>query len=90
IIIGNRLLIVIWRVSDPALIENRLPDLIRWGKEERDNLGLNRTRIVIGTEKGDRIKALTERLFGAIGAKDERIHLHVVDIASLPDEIEMT
>jgi hypothetical protein len=85
IIIGNRLLILIWKAEDPTRIQDLLPSMIRIGKEERDRLGLNRCRIVIATGDVKRLKSHAERIFRAVEPRDEKLHLHIVCTATLRD-----
>jgi hypothetical protein len=75
--IGNKLLIYVVEINNRDSIKKLLPFLVSTGKKERDNLGFNRFRLVLVTEKLNEIKETAERAFKTI-PKDEKIHLHVV------------
>jgi hypothetical protein len=81
--IGNRLLIYVMESNNPDSIKNVLPFLVNTGKTERDNLKLNRFRLVLVTDKLDEIKATAESMFNTIN-KDDKVHLHVVDRNKVP------
>jgi hypothetical protein len=69
--------------NNPDSIKNVLPFLVNTGKTERDNLKLNRFRLVLVTDKLDEIKATAESMFNTIN-KDDKVHLHVVDRNKVP------
>jgi hypothetical protein len=75
--IGNRLLIYVVEVNNPASIKNTLPFLVNTGKAERDNSKFNRFRLVLVTDKLNEIKEVAESMFNTIN-KDEKVHLHIV------------
>ncbi|NVM20313.1 MAG: hypothetical protein HWN68_00850 [Desulfobacterales bacterium] len=86
ITLGGRLLIYIWKTNDPSLVEAELPAMLAAGKNERDRRGLNRFRAVIATDDVDRIGSIAKQLFRDLSDKDEKVHLHVVnmhDVANL-------
>ena len=81
--IGNRLLIYVVEVNNSGPIKNVLPFLVSTGKTERDNLKFNRFRLVLVTDKVNKIKEIAESLFNTIN-KDEKVYLHVVAKADIP------
>lgn len=81
--IGNRLLIYVIEVNNQSSIKNILPLLVSKGKNERDNLGFNRFRLVLVTDKLNEIKETAETIFKTI-LKDEKVHLHVVSKNKVP------
>jgi hypothetical protein len=78
ITVGGRLLVYIWVVRDPALLETGFLSLVAAGKEERDRRGLNRIRVVLATGDLDSVRSAAEALFNGFEAKDEKVHLHIV------------
>lgn len=85
ITLGVRLLIYIWETNDPSLIEAKLRAMLVSGKNERDRRGLNRFRAVIATDDVDRISSTAQRLFRDLSDKDEKVHLHVVEMHDVAD-----
>lgn len=85
IILGNRLLLFLWKTDDPADIMANTERLLLSGKLERDRRGLNRFRLVIATDEVETIKPKSDQLFKTIHSQmDEKIHLHVVHKKNLP------
>jgi hypothetical protein len=85
IILGNRLLLFLWKTDDPADIATDTVKLLQSGKLERDRRSLNRFRLVIATDHVEKIKPKADHLFKAIHSQmDEKIHLHVVHKKNLP------
>jgi len=83
LVIGDRLLIHVVTASErPELLG--LEELAIAGRDERDHLGLNRFRLVIGmpTAASD-TSSLEQRFRRALGV-DDRAHLHVLAAAPLP------
>jgi hypothetical protein len=80
--IGGRLLIHL--VEDAGLADpDRLAGLVRAGRQERDQRGMNRFRLVIAT---DDPAALGERLdaeLRGLPEVDDRTHLHLVERSAL-------
>jgi hypothetical protein len=76
--IGNRLLIYVVEMNNPDLLKSILETLIPFGVNERDEKGFNRFRLVIATDKPDKIKDEAEKKFRALKIKDEKVHLHIV------------
>jgi hypothetical protein len=86
ITVGGRLLIYIWHIDDPSLMEAEFSTVFAFGKDERDRRGLNRFRAVLSADNVEAIRAIAEPLFQALVDKDEKIHLHVVateDVAAV-------
>jgi hypothetical protein len=77
--------IYIWETNDPSLIEAKLRAMLVSGKNERDRRGLNRFRAVIATDDVDRISSTAQRLFRDLSDKDEKVHLHVVEMHDVAD-----
>ena len=83
LVIGDRLLIHVVTASErPELLQ--LEELAIAGRDERDHLGLNRFRLVIGmpTAASD-MSSLEQRFRRALGV-DDRAHLHVLAADPLP------
>ena len=81
--IGNRLLIYVVNINNQISLKNILPFLVSTGKDERDNLKFNRFRLVLVTDKLNKVKGTAETIFKTI-IKDEKVHLHVVDKKKVP------
>jgi hypothetical protein len=84
IIIGNRLLIYIAEAKSAGCIEEHLPVLIRDGRQERDEKGLNRFRLVLVADMPDEERQATERQFEELRSTDEKVHLHVIKKSDSP------
>lgn len=76
--IGNRLLIYIIEVSDPAFIEARLGSIVQRGKSERDENNFNRFRLVVVTDNKE-VNETANNTFNYLDDLDEKIHLHIID-----------
>ena len=76
--IGNRLLIYVVEVNTSDFLKNILATLVTTGINERDEKGFNRFRLVIATDKLDKIKDKAEKIFKALENKDAKVHLHIV------------
>src|SRR4030042_4640318 len=75
--VGNKLLIYVVEINDQDFIRRTLPNLVEIGKKERDSSGFNRFRLVLATNKLNKIKEVADITFKTID-RDERIHLHVI------------
>jgi hypothetical protein len=73
--VGNRLLVYVVEANTGILKE--MSALISAGKKERDSRGFNRFRLVLVSDDKKLRKPAFEA-FKAIGATDEKIHLHVI------------
>ena len=77
IMIGFRLLISIVPVKRIKSIDEDIVKILQAGKEIRDQLGLNRFRLVL---LGDVEKELYEACQRRAHKLDDRIHVHVIEI----------
>ncbi len=77
--VGHRLLVYLLESDDPDFLGTRLPEVIVHGREERDREGFNRLRIVVATGNSQPVSAAARDAFDSAGARDERLHLHLVD-----------
>ena len=75
--VGNKLLIYVVEINDQDFIRRTLPNLVEIGKKERDSSGFNRFRLVLATNKLNKIKEVADVTFKTID-KDDRIHLHII------------
>lgn len=75
---GGRLLVYIWEINDPSVLETKLPVLLALGKDERDSRGLNRFRAVLAVDDVETVRSIAQPLFEGLGDKDDKIHLHIV------------
>ncbi len=74
--VGNRLLVYVAEADTAAILE-KLPALVKAGKDERDTRRFNRFRLVLVADDKTVKKAAFEA-FAALGRMDEKIHLHVL------------
>ncbi len=81
--IGNRLLIYVVEINNQDFIRRTLPNLVEIGKKERDSSGFNRFRLVLATNKLNKIKEVADVTFKTID-KDEKIHLHIIPKNDIP------
>jgi hypothetical protein len=84
IVIGNRLLIYIAEAGSAGCIEEHIPVLIRCGRQEREEKGLNRFRLVLVADTTDEVRQTAERQFEGLRGNDEKIHLHVIKNGDIP------
>ncbi|HEX9180013.1 MAG TPA: hypothetical protein VF859_06445 [Burkholderiales bacterium] len=77
--VGGRLLVEVFDTDDARQVAERLPGWVAAAVAERDARGFNRARIVISTARPDALQAAAQAAFAAIGGRDDRTHLHVVD-----------
>jgi hypothetical protein len=84
LIIGNRLLIYIAEAGTAGCIEDHLPVLVKSGRVERDEKGLNRFRLVLVTDEPEAIRQAGGKLFEELRGTDEKVHLHVINRKAMP------
>jgi hypothetical protein len=77
--IGDKLLIYILVLHQRYKLGSALLKLIEAGREERNDRGFNRFRLVLVSENPDVIKDDAYKLFEQI-EKDEKVHLHIINI----------
>ncbi len=83
--IGGRLLIYVIQVSDPGQVPLRMHDWIAAGRSEREQLGMNRLRVVLALNPAcSDLTDHIEQSFARAAKDDERLHLHIVDPDRLP------
>ncbi len=73
--VGNRLLVYVVEAGTGTLAE--MPALVAAGKEERDSRGFNRFRLVLASDD-NKLKRRSLEAFNALGATDDKIHLHII------------
>jgi hypothetical protein len=81
--IGNRLLVYIVTLNDPASLRRMLPVLVTAGKKERDGAGFNRFRLVLAADDVNAIEKEAEKIFNSLN-EDEKIYLHTLPGKSIP------
>ena len=77
-LIGQRLLIYIVYYPTVFALQSLLPLMVKVGKRERDEKGLNRFRAVIVTEAKADLAPVAAGLFDELSGRDDNIHLHVI------------
>jgi len=79
IIMGNRLLVVIWFPGEYQQLAEHLPTLMQAGQTQRDRMKLNRFRLVIGTDFVKKMKKQLRSISPLIDSWDAKCHLHIVE-----------
>jgi hypothetical protein len=90
LIIGNRLLIYVVEAGTEGCIEEHLPVLVNAGRNERDEKGLNRFRLVLVTNYTEGVRQVVERQFEELRDNDEKVHLQVIKKSESPLTVEDT
>jgi hypothetical protein len=81
--IGGRLLILMCQPERWQEAADALPQLVRWGRRERDRRGFNRFRLVVPARDPAAARGVLESAFAGWGGSDERLHLHVIGLDAL-------
>lgn len=81
--IGNRLLIYVVMAESGTFVKETLPELVKTGMAERDGKGFNRFRLVLASDDRKGIEDIAERTFNSLLLRDEKVHLHVVEMSAL-------
>lgn len=87
ITIGGRLLIYVWEADDPMDLQQGLVAMLKTGKKERDDRGLNRFRAVLAVESPQNVAPLAEQYFSLFADRDDRMHIHVVPLQNLKNSL---
>ena len=87
ITIGGRLLIYVWEADDPVDLKRDLFAMLKTGRKERDDRGLNRLRAVLGVENPQNVALRVEQYFPLFADKDDRMHVHVVSLQNLKNSL---
>jgi hypothetical protein len=82
--IGGRLLVLVIETDHWEALSPPLEILVAQGRRLRDAGGFNRFRLVIATPEVTTARAVLARRFTALPDRDERLHLHVLSPADLP------
>jgi hypothetical protein len=83
--VGERLLILVLRSDDPAVL-NQLPGaLLQAGRRLCEARGFNRFRLVIATSRTGALEPSLRERFDRLQGKDGRMHLHVISPEQLPE-----
>ncbi len=87
LLVGNRLLIYVLDGKDVEQEPAIVPRLASRGRHERDRNGLNRFRLVIGSERATQLLEASSASFAAEIGHDERAHLHVIASDLVPVDL---
>lgn len=82
--VGHRLLVHVVVADQTSTLQRGFPALVRAGIAERDAGGYNRVRFVVATPRHQFVGPVAERLFAQQPGRDAKVHLHVLDVASVP------
>lgn len=83
--IGGKLLVYLVETDDWASVAVNLEQIIRRGREKRDDGGFNRFRLVVSTPEIQPARQILMRKFDALNELDEKLHLHVIAPDQLPE-----
>lgn len=86
--VGGRLLVGVCASRPWEQIDEQLGRCFATARRVRDEGGYNRFRLVVVTREADAARPMLERRFEAIPDRDDRLHLHVIDPAVLPDTLK--
>ena len=78
ITIGGRLLIYVWEVDGLEDLQEGLLKMLKTGKNERDERGLNRFRAVLVADTPQIAAPGVNLYFSRFQDKDDRMHIHIV------------
>ena len=85
---GGRLLVAVCASRPWAEIDAQLDRCFATGRQLRDEGGYNRFRLVVVAGDPDVARRVLDRRFETLAARDDRLHLHVVGPAVLPDVLK--
>jgi hypothetical protein len=89
--IGGRLLVAVCISADWRQLRQSLAAIVHNAREYRDRNGFNRFRLVVAAEETQTAQAALQVQFeSAIADGDEKIHLHVLAPAALPNTASAT
>ena len=78
-IIGNRLLVIIIKFDKLEEIQPFLSKIIDYGITKRNEINLNRFRLVLFSNSPKNIETGVEKLFAELTEDDEKVHLHILN-----------
>lgn len=82
--VGGRLLVLVLQPIEWRPLADALAGVLERGRLLRDAMGCNRFRCVVATPAAEAAREPLARAAHAALRADERLHLHVIDIDSLP------
>ncbi len=86
--VGGRLLVWVVDVGERQFgIAELVTSAVAAGLDERDRLSFNRFRVVLASGTPSDITRPARQAFDACRRPDDRVHLHVLDLRSLPATI---
>lgn len=83
LLVGNRLLIVMFATRDWSDLGVILPQLVKCYRRMRDESGYNRVRLVVACSRPEALRASASLTFAGLPEVDERMHLHILTPADL-------
>ena len=83
--IGGRLMVAICATDAQAVELDKLHPFFTAGKTLRDRRGFNRFRLVVQSDIPDRYRPILLNQLAECPGMDDRMHVHVVASAVLPD-----
>jgi len=85
--VGGRLLAYVAPAPASQPLCEVVAAAIAAGTGERDRLAFNRFRFVLATDDSRALEESARAAFAACNRPDERVHLHVVDLADVPPAV---
>lgn len=85
LLVGNRLLVVLLCCRDWDDLRGILPQLVGHYRQERDERGLNRVRLVVACDQPALLQPAASLCFAGLPGVDERMHLHILAPADLAE-----
>ena len=86
LLVGNRLLVYVIEASTNRVAGGALIDLVARGRQERNERGYNRFRLVVASDEPESAGA-ARLAFESEAGTDEKAHIHVVPRTALPPGI---
>jgi hypothetical protein len=86
--VGGRLLVAVCASRPWNEVSEQLESCFATGRRLREAGGYNRFRLVVATGVPDEARHAMARRFERLAKLDERVHLHVVGPAILPDALK--
>jgi hypothetical protein len=83
--VGGRLLVYLLSVRQDDPVRPLIAPLLEAGIADRDGHGFNRFRLALATSGPGGIESAARAAFDAFALPDDRIHLHVIPIDTLPE-----
>lgn len=68
-------------------LQQDLVAMLKTGRKEREDRGLNRFRAVLAVENPQNVVSRVEQYFSLFADRDDRMHIHVVPLQNLKSSL---